>query len=264
MSEPLVIVEENRGLAAHLGAAKPVSASSAEQVHAAWTKYVRGAIWIAQPGPLVKLLAGIDPLSKAPHRLLLIGSPRAPERVFLRAVFESVVAPGDEIQMLKLDDLFEALGSAHRANLFIGGVVAPAARSLVLIRGDLTSLIVPFSWFVARPNGPKPDFSAFELIDGGQTIKLGDYEAAADALLYELDAEFRQQERKRRISADRSFGGALRRLRLQLGLSREDFPGLSAKTIARIERGDVKEPHGETLTRIAERLGVKPEEIASF
>lgn len=135
---------------------------------------------------------------------------------------------------------------------------------MVLIRGDLTSLVVPFSWFVARPNGPKPDFADFEVIDSGQTIKLGGYEAAADAVLYEFDAEFRKQERKRRVSQDKSFGGALRRLRLQRGFGREDFPGLSAKTIARIERGDVKEPHGETLAAIAQRLGVRPEEIVTY
>lgn len=264
MSERLVVVEENHGLASQLGAAKPVSASSPEQVHAAMDRFVGGAIWVARPGPLVKLLAAMDPLAKTPHRLLLIGSPKAPERAFLRAVFESVVAPDDEIQLLQRDDLFEVLSSAHRANLFIGGAVAPAARSVVLIRGDLTSLVVPFSWFVARPHGPKPDFSAFDIIDSGQTIQLGDYEAAADAVLYEFDAEFRKQERKRRVSSDKSFGGALRRLRLQRGLGRDDFPGLSAKTIARIERGDVKEPNGETLTAIAERLGVKPEEIATY
>jgi hypothetical protein len=108
--------------------------------------------------------------------------------VFLRAVFESVVVPDDEMQVLGLDDLFEVLGSAHRANLFVGGAVVPAAKSLVLIRGDLTSLVVPFSWFVARPNGPKPDFTDFEVIDSGQTIKLGSHEAAVDAVLYELDA----------------------------------------------------------------------------
>jgi hypothetical protein len=70
----------------------------------------------------------------------------------------------------------------------VGGAVVPAAKSLVLIRGDLTSLVVPFSWFVARPNGPKPDFTDFEVIDSGQTIKLGSHEAAVDAVLYELDA----------------------------------------------------------------------------
>jgi hypothetical protein len=179
-------------------------------------------------------------------------------------VFESVVVRDDEMQVLGLDELFEVLGSSHRANLFVGGAVAPAAKSVVLIRGNLDSLVVPFSWFTSRPDGPKPDFSNFEVIDSGQTIKLGDYEAATDAVLYEFDAEFRRTERKRRVSEDKSFGGALRRLRLQRRLSRDDFPGLAAKTIARIERGAVKEPHGETLTAIAERLGVKPDEIATF
>jgi len=265
MSEPLVVVDGSHRLVALREVAKVVSASSPRQVHEVMSKYVHGAIWIARPGPIVKLLAAaIDPLAKTPHRLLLIGSPKPPERAFLQAVFESVVAPDDDIQMLKLDDLVEVLRSAHRANLFIGGVVAPAAKSVVLIRGDLTSLVVPFAWFSPRPNGPKPDFSDFEIVDTGQTIRLGEYEAASDAALYEFDVEFRRHERRRRLSSDKSFGGALRRLRLQRGLSRDDFPGLSAKTIARIERGDVKEPHGGTLVTIAERLGVKPDEIASF
>jgi len=265
MSEPLVVVEENHGLAAHFGATKPVSASSPEQLHAAMNKFAHGAVWVARAGPILKWLAVIDPRAKTPHRLLLIGSPKGPERAFLRAVFESVVVPDDEMKMLGFDELFEVLGSARRANLLVGGAVAPAAKSVVLIRGDLTSLVVPFSWFVARTNErPKPNFSAFEIVDFGQTIKLGDYEAAVEAVLYEFDAEFRKQERKRRISVDKSLGGALRRLRLQRGLSRADFPGITAKTIARIERGEVKEPHGDTLGIIAEKLGVKPEEIITF
>lgn len=264
MSEQLVVVEERRELASQLGAAKSVSASSPRQVQAAWKKYGRGAIWIALPRPMVKLMATIDPLAKTHHRLLLFGSPKAPERAFLHAVFERVVVSDDEIHLMKRDDLLEVLGSEHRENLFIGGAVSQAAKSVILSRGDLTPLVVPFSWFTQRPNGPKPDFDDFEIIDSGQTIRLGDYEAAADAVLYEFDAEFRQQERKRRVSTDRSLGGALRRLRLQRGLSRGDFPGLSAKTIARIERGDVKEPHVETLATIAEQLGVKPEMIATY
>jgi hypothetical protein len=224
----------------------------------------RRPCWVARAGPIVKWLAALDPVSMTPHRLLLIGSPKAPERAFLRAVCESVVVPDDEMQVLALDDLFEVLGSANRAHLFVGGSVAPAAKSVVLIRGDLTSLVVPFSWFAARPNGTKPDFADFRVSDSGQTIKLGSYEAAADAILYELDAEFRRTERKRRVTEDKTFGGALRRLRLQRGLGREDFPGLTAKTIARIKRGEVKEPHGETLRAIAQRLGVRPEEIGTF
>jgi hypothetical protein len=34
--------------------------------------------------------------------------------------------------------------------------------------------------------------------------------------------------------------------------------------VARIERGEVDEPHGDTLATIAKRLGVKPEQIKSY
>jgi transcriptional regulator with XRE-family HTH domain len=71
--------------------------------------------------------------------------------------------------------------------------------------------------------------------------------------------------KEREIEHDSSFGGALRRLRLQKGLTREDFePEISAKTIARIERGEVEEPREDTLKAIAKRLGVAPGEITSF
>jgi hypothetical protein len=49
-------------------------------------------------------------------------------------------------------------------------------------------------WF---RSAPRPDFSAFSVVDSGQTIKLGDYEAATDAVLWEfdLDARARMQQR---------------------------------------------------------------------
>ena len=57
---------------------------------------------------------------------------------------------------------------------------------------------------------------------------------------------------------------SLRRLRLMRGLSRDDFPGVAAKTIARIERGEVERPREETLHRIAQRLGVAPADITTY
>ena len=263
MIEPLIVVEERRALAAHFGAAKPVSASSPQQLQAAMNRFVYGAICVARIAPMMKWLGSLDSITKTRHRLLLIGNAKAPERALLRAVFENVVVPDDEMKLLGLDDLFDVLGSEHRANLFIAGAVAPAAKSLVLIRGNLDSLVVPFGVFTPRP-GSKPDFSDFEVIDSGQTIRLGAYEAAGDAVLYELDPEFRRHERKRRIFEDKSLGGALRRLRLQRGLGRDAFPHVTAKTIARIERGEVKEPHADTLASIAETLGVKAEEISTY
>ncbi len=111
---------------------------------------------------------------------------------------------------------------------------------------------------------PKPDFTDFEVIDTGQTLRFGEYEAATDAILYEFDRASRQRMKKREIAADQSFGGALRRLRLQRGLTRGDFEPLSDKTIARIERGEVDKPHGDTLAMIAKKLGVEPGDIESY
>jgi len=213
---------------------------------------------------MMKWLADREAITKTRNRLLLIGNAKPRERAFFRAVFENVISSDDDMRLLGLDDLFEVLGSPNRANLFIAGAVTAAAKSLVLIRGNLDSLVVPFSLFTARPNGPKPDYSDFEIIDSGQTIRLGHYEAAVDAVLYELDVEFRRHERKRQISEDKSFGGALRRLRMQRGLARDAFAGITAKTIARIERGEVKKPHTDTVATIAARLGVKVDEIATY
>jgi hypothetical protein len=117
-----------------------------------------------------------------------------------------------------------------------------AANALVLYRGDLEPVVVPWSWFRARPSGPKPDFAELDVVDAGQTVKLGDYEAATDAILYEFDPDFRREQKKRRVRDDQSFGGSLGRLRLQRGLSRSEFPGLSAKEIARLERGSEEAP----------------------
>lgn len=264
MPEQVIVIEKSGGaLASRLAATKPVNAASAKQLHSALDKHPV-AICVGQPAPMMKCLVDFDVCSKMSHRVLLLSEPKDEERALLNALFESVVAPNGTVSLLKTDDLIEVVASSRRPNLFLGGFVVPAAKTVVLLRGNLEPLAVPFSLFKARPTGPNPDFSDFEIIDSGQTVRLGKYEAAGDAILYETDPEFRRQEKKRRVSGDRSFGGALRRLRLQRGLSRDDFPGIAAKTIARIERGEVKEPHGGTLSTIAEKLGVKAEDIATY
>jgi len=90
---------------------------------------------------------------------------------------------------------------------------------------------------------------------------------APEALLYEYDPAYRRRMAKARRASEQSFGAALRRLRKQRGLRREDFaPALSPKTLARIERGEVlpEHMHGSTWEILAEKLRVRPEEIATF
>jgi len=101
-------------------------------------------------------------------------------------------------------------------------------------------------------------------INFGQTVRLGQFEAATEAVLYEFDPDFRRKERKRRIVEDATFGGSLRRLRIQKGLKRSDFTSLSSKEVARIERGEVGTPRDETLNILSEHLGVPAEDIDTY
>jgi transcriptional regulator with XRE-family HTH domain len=55
----------------------------------------------------------------------------------------------------------------------------------------------------------------------------------------------------------------MRRLRKQRGLKLSDF-GTLEKTVARIERGEVKHPRKKTLKSIAKLLRVAPEQLAEY
>lgn len=138
------------------------------------------------------------------------------------------------------------------------------SKTVALVRGDLTTVVVPFAYFKEAGDGTKPVFDALSVADYGNTVALGEYEASADGILYEFDDGYRQKIKKSRVANEQTFGAALRRLRLQRGLKRSAFAPLTEKTIARIERSEVETPHGNTLDVIAERLKVKPEQIANY
>lgn len=162
-------------------------------------------------------------------------------------------------------ELAEVLDSEKRANLFIGGFVNSATETITFWRGNLKSLTVPWQVFQRSGDGTAPDFDDFSVIDCGQTVQLGDYEAAVDAILYEHDPEYRRAVSQRRRQEDCSFGAALRRLRKQRGLRQNDFePDIAAKTVARIEQGKVTRIQQATLEALARRLAVEPQEIESF
>ena len=213
---------------------------------------------LAEPTAVLSAPASV----KNPGAHLVALEPVAPARLaLLQHLFKSVIAGAE---LLELRDLLEVADSFNRRDLFIGGIADQQDEALILYRGDFTSLLVPFAWFEPRPVAGQPDWSRFQVTDCGQTLSMGDYEAAADAVLYEFDPVFRREAKSRLMQQDDSFGGALRRLRLQRGLRRNDFPPLSAKEIARIERGEVRKPRRNTLLALAERLEVGPDEIADY
>lgn len=175
------------------------------------------------------------------------------------------VAFGSDGGFLPAEELADVLQSDKRGNLLIGGFVNRATETITLWRGSLESLTVPFSAFATSGDGTAPDFDDFSITDGGQTVSLGSHESAVDAILYEHDPEYRRTITKRRRAEDRSFGAALRRLRAQKGMRREDFePELCAKTVARIEQGKVTRIRKATLAALAERLSVDPNDIAGY
>ncbi len=106
---------------------------------------------------------------------------------------------------------------------------------------------MPFSTFAPTANGIRPDWARFTVTEYGHMLRFGSCEAAAAAVLYECDPEFRRRLRKARMADERTLAASSRRLRIQRQLTRDDFPGITAKTLARIERGEVATPHRDTL-----------------
>jgi hypothetical protein len=263
MTEAVFLIDHDERFARHFAGLSPKVLRSSDEVREAFETHWRRSLWIAHGASSMQRLSGLRGSPKGDQRLLLLGRVVGARRELLHALFRFVVAPEDGMTLLLPDEIAEVFASPHRDDLFIGGAVDATDRVLVLYRGNLEPLVVPLAWFT-RPGGPRAAPDDFEVTDNGQTVRLGAFEAASDAILYELDTEARRRAKQRSIEKDATFGGALRRLRRQRALRREDFEGISAKEIARIERGEVAKPHAETLTKLAARLGVKPEEIETY
>jgi hypothetical protein len=192
------------------------------------------------------------------HDRLLLLSHIAPSTLdYVERVFQSVVVADPD------PGLADILRAENRDELFVAASYDPIGERVILHRGSLETLAIPLSWFASTATGVMPD-PIVRIIDHGQTVALGEYQASADAILYEFDSAYRARAKKRAINVDKSFGGSFRRLRLQRGFARAAFePAVSAKTIARIERNEVH-PRGATLATLAKKLQVKPTEVVLF
>ncbi len=266
MNTELLLVEPRGHVTGKFQGLKASRLHFPSAVRAAMAKRTAYSLWIAPSGSAMELLLGTLPWRPRGNDLRLLSLERMSGETqnLVHAHFRYAVSVGEGVQLLPITELIEVLGSDNRADLFLGGVVLAALSSLLLYRGNLEPITIPLDWFVSRPGSPEPDVSNFAVTDYGQTIRLGGYEAATDAILYEFDEDYRARARKRRLEQDESIGGSIRRLRLQKGLRQSDFPGVTAKEIARIERGKVRRPHRETLERIANRTGVPVDQLESY
>ncbi len=200
------------------------------------------------------------------YGLVTVEPPRPNSVPGLASCFRHLAGTAPNSKLLPVEELLDVLSAPNKeaASLFIAGVADTESQTLALTRGNMKTITVPFSMFKPSGTEVQPDFAQLSLTDYGHTVRLGNYEASSDAILYEADPEYRRKLKKKLLAEEQTFGASLRRLRIQKGVSRGDFGSLSSKTIARIERNEVEKPHGDTLRTIADRLGVEPEEIESY
>jgi DNA-binding Xre family transcriptional regulator len=237
------------------------------EVEAAMTSPTKRVTWVSFTRNSTDILLEKAVDTRADLRgshLITLTPPRSESISALLGLFHPVFGLVEGIQWLPKDELIEVIPREDAADRFIGGSVDTKAKTLTLLRGDITAVVAPFSLFPKSGDGTVPDFARLRLADYGRTVALGDYEASADAILYELDPEYRRRLKKQRRQSERSFGASLMRLRKQRRLKRSDFAPISSKEIARIERSEVEKLHAKTLEAIAERLGVQAEEIEGY
>ena len=243
---------------------QPILVSSVGDVKRTVANTKQTNLWISFERALTDaLLRSVDWPTKSLGDVLIVHKPSLANMAVLAKCFHRV-AFCDEQGFLPDDELSEVLASPNRDNLLIGGTADKSSKTVTLWRGNLEAVAVPFSAFPPSGDGISADFSEFKITDCGQTIQLGNYEASTDSILYENDAKYRREVRKNLRKHDKSFGSSLRRLRKQRQLGRDDFGPLSDKTIARIERGEVERVHPRTMSILAVKLQVKPEEIGEY
>ena len=135
---------------------------------------------------------------------------------------------------------------------------------MTLWRGNFSRVVVPFEAVPPIGNRIRPEFENFSVPDYGRTLKFGEYESAADAVLYEFAPDFRRRVKQTRFAKEPSLGASIRRLRKQRRLTLGDFGDVDAKTLVRIEHGKVQNPGSETLRYIARTLRVPQDEHGSY
>lgn len=250
-----------------------VACTTADDIRKALQTADRDSVWISPRTEMTDELirTAHQSLSRRPGRrphfgkLLLLEAPRVRTLPFLADLFDAVIGGTQAFRTLPENMLIDVLAAPAEEvrDVFIGGVIDQKNGLLSLTRGNLEQVSVSLSIF--HPSGTsRPNFRQFRLDDYGQTVCFGDYEASADFILFDADRDFRRRTIAKRHDEAKGFGPSLRRLRIQRGLSRTDFPGISSKTIARLERGDVERPHENTVRKIAATLGVAAEDLETY
>jgi hypothetical protein len=96
------------------------------------------------------------------------------------------------IAQLSREEIGEILASPpqQQMHLFVVGFVDYVRGEVALFQTGGKVICAPLSMFMFSPKC-QPDFEQFSIIDCGNTLKFGNYEAASSAVLYELDPDYK-------------------------------------------------------------------------
>lgn len=87
---------------------------------------------------------------------------------------------------LPSEDLHLALQAPNKSELFVSGYFDHDLNQVMVFKGDGTSTTIPAEIFVSNTKF-SPDFTKFDIVDGGATLSFGDYKASAKFILRALD-----------------------------------------------------------------------------
>ena len=249
------LLDRSRNRARRLSSLHPKVISSAIRMRSSVARAMKDSLWISYEQDLTEALLRSLSWPAPPLGTAVLIHAMKPETIVVLTNCFSRFAFATDDSFLPPNEIAEVLVADNRPDLFIGGSIDHSTNTVTLWRGNLEPITVPFSAFAKSRDGIEPDFKTFSILDYGQTIRLGKYEAATNAILYEFDSEYRRRTSKERLASERTLGASIRRLRKQRGLKREDFEPVASKTLARIEQGKVKSVRGKTIAPHCEGLG---------
>lgn len=180
----MFLLDKAKKRPARFSALHPEVVSSVGAVRESVAKATKDTLWVSYERDLTEaLVKAVYGPSRLLGKAVLIHVLNPQSIPALTGYFQRFAFASND-GFLPPNELSEALRVENAADLFIGGNVDAANQTMTLWRGNLEPLTVPFSAFENSGDGLAPDFSRFSATDFGQTIRLGDYEAAADAILY--------------------------------------------------------------------------------
>jgi hypothetical protein len=271
MRDALVLLDANSAITSSFVEVGAQRVRTSEEISESYRTAEAGTRWVSEGDMLDRLTRALQRLlpSEPEQALLVLDKPEHmlhARRQFLSAFFHTLVFAKPSGRFLPPDEIAEVMASANAGDYAIGAEIDEHDDVMLLYLGTLERVPVPLDFFRPSGTGKKPEFGKFSVIDSGQTLKFGDYEATVDAVLYDRDPAYRKRAKANRIRQDNTFGGAFKRLRLLRGLTQSSFKGVTEREIRRIERNEVEPGNLRSDTRrtIERALRVSVDKIREY